>query len=173
MSRSFLPVCACLCIAIVLYSCKGKGGGSVYKSKTGIEVTYPGGWKEERSYGENVFLLLLQADGPTKINFLENIKMEAVSQEGKAVDFATMVKNNRKYAVDNKLVLLEDELTKIDGKDAMRVVYNDQLGNDKMKVMQFLQIFNDHLYILTFSAREKKFDELRKEAEAIIRSTKY
>lgn len=171
MFRSFLSACCCLCLLVLIDSCKGKG--RIYKSKTGIEVTYPGGWKEEKSYGENVFLLLMQTEGPGRINYLENIKMDAVSQEGKAVDFATMVENNRKYAADHNLPLLEDGVTKIDGKDAFRVIYKDQLGNDKMKVLQFLQIFNDHLYLLTFSARENKFEQFKQEAEAIIRSTRY
>lgn len=160
-------------ILLTIFSCKTKSKPVSHSAKNGITVSYSANWKEDKSYDEDVFLILFANDKNGRPSVWEHIKMIAADQKDKPLDFQTMVNQNKKYSVDNNIPLLEESVTTIDGKEAFRVVYRIKENGQQMKSLQFMQSFNGKFYLLTFNSREDKFDQYKEEAEAILRSVHY
>lgn len=159
----------------LLIACSGKSGKTAentYKSKDGITASYSNDWKPETSYSPDVFLLLLSVDKSGKTDMHQNIKCWTEELKDPNIDFKTMVTKNKEFAAANNMKLLEDGVTKIDGKDAFRVVYDSDTDPNE-KVLQFIQIFDKKLHILTYTAKKEKFDEYKTSAEAVINSIHY
>ncbi|HPH85854.1 MAG TPA: PsbP-related protein [Ferruginibacter sp.] len=168
LSYTFLSL-----ILLSVFSCKTRPKPVSHTVNKGITVSYSANWKEDKSYDEDVFLVLFAKDKNGRPSVWEHIKMYAADQKDKPLDFQSMVNQNKKYSIDNNIPLLEESITTVDNKEAFRVVYRINENGQQMKNLQFMQSFNGKFYLLTFNSREDKFDEYKEEAEAILRSVHY
>ena len=87
-------------ILLTIFSCKTKSKPVSHSAKNGITVSYSANWKEDKSYDEDVFLILFANDKNGRPSVWEHIKMIAADQKDKPLDFQTMVNQNKKYSIE-------------------------------------------------------------------------
>ncbi|MBE9218707.1 serine/threonine-protein kinase [Dolichospermum flos-aquae] len=139
--------------------------GQLFEDKQfGIEIKYPQDWKaEKQEYSPltggtiakifpNTFSLNLEVGLFIRIEDIQ--KSQTLSEYNQAAI------EQIKKSVKN-VQILEQQSKKIDNREGYQIVYTgeDQINNFRFKAMEVWTISNSKVYILTYRAEEKLYDE--------------
>lgn len=164
-----------LCLNFLIVSCNENETKKIqFKTENGILLSYPSDWtilKDELTLNIPVFLEKNENVGDDE--FKSNINLSIISHKGESLDFNKFMQINKNYLVLNNTQIDEEEVTKIDGKDAYKIVYETTHEGDEFKLVQYLQLYDEIGYTITFVCRKENYEKLKVEATEIIESFKY
>lgn len=145
-----------------------------YKSPYGISLTHPSDWTiAEDEQDEMVPILIKKNENVGEDDFNSNINLYLSSHKGNDMDFDKLMHINKNYLQLNKIELEDEKITKIDGHPAYRIVYQRNYEGDELKVVQYLQFYNEMAHTITFVCKLENYDKLKAEATEIIESFSY
>lgn len=164
-----------LSFVILSSSCKNDETEKVkYESPYGISLMHPTDWTiAEDEQDESVPILIKKNENVGEDDFNSNINLYLSSHKGNDMDFDKLMHINKNYLLVNSIEILEEELTKIDGHPAYKIVYQRTYEGDELKVVQYLQLYNEMAHTITFVCKLENYDKLEAEATGIIKSFAY
>lgn len=164
-----------LSFVILSSSCKNDETEKVkYESPYGISLMHPTDWTiAEDEQDESVPILIKKNENVGEDDFNSNINLYISSYKGSDMDFDKLMHINKNYLILNKIKLEDERLTKIDGHPAYKIAYQRNYEGDELKVVQYLQFYNEMAHTITFVCKLENFKKLEEEATGIIESFTY
>lgn len=162
-------------LSFLFVGCKSNEVEKVaYHSPYGISLMHPADWTiEEEEQDESVPILLKKNENVGEDDFNSNINLYISSHKGNDMDFDKLMHINKNYLMLNNIELEDEKITKIDGHPAYKIVYQRTYEGDELKVVQYLQFYNEMAHTITFVCKVENFKKLEAEATEIIESFTY
>jgi hypothetical protein len=147
---------------------------------TTYEYSNKEGWftlqvPNQRTFQENVFnsLVMLYAPQPKGDTVKENLGIITEKVEGSVnlSGYYELTKGNLETIIPD-FTLISKEDIKIDGINAIKIIYKGTQQEKKLQREQVIFLKNNTAYVCTYTATQDTFDSLVKDVEAIINSFK-
>ena len=175
LKRNLKLLFAGLCLNFLIVSCiQNETKKMEFKTENGISLTYPSDWtilKDELT--NNTPVILVKNENVSDDEFKSNINLNLINHKGENLDFNKLMQINKNYLELNNIQIVDEELAKIDGNNAYKIVYDRTNEGDELRVVQYLQLYKDLAYTITFVFKKENYEKLKVEATEIIESFKY
>jgi hypothetical protein len=140
--------------------------------KGNYTIEFPENWDVKKDFmGTDVIALSPQEDSSDM--FRENVNIISTELDqpmSKEEYFDLNEKSLEQLLKDFKLA--DKQMTKVDGVDALKLVYTHRMGDVDAKVLQYLFVNDGKAYVITLTASPEEFDSYMSEFESIVNSFK-